>query len=138
MAETARAGVTFQTSEEHPTIASYVWYGLLDFCGCGMPEEVLGKMRDVLRTQSAIAKAHQEWPKDMKYPNGKATLEMQALHDEAEKAAGVDPASRYLIYYVLTKVGLMEHGGSVPGWPTRFGEELLNFLESTPEDDWLP
>lgn len=43
-----------------------------------------------------------------------------------------------MVRYLMASNDLTEHGGSVFGaWLTDKGFELLEFLEKTPEDDWM-
>ena len=39
----------------------------------------------------------------------------------------------YIILYLLNHAELMEHGGSVPGWLTDEGEEMLKLLKAKRE-----
>lgn len=125
----------FAPTEEFPTIASYVWHDTLNFCACGRPENVLVKMRDTLRALQNVSDAHRS--NESCYVMGAPTPKMKALHDAEHSAAGADDGSRYLMYYVLSRARLTEHGGSVPGWPTNLGREFLTFLETTDPDDWM-
>ncbi len=116
------------------TIVDEVWKAL-GFCACGKPEKVIRKMQAALVSIQAVSTMHlsgKEW-----YIGGKPTPEVQALYDLRDAASGSDDGERYLMYYSLDKAGLTEHGSSVPGWPTDFGKEFLDFLEKTPEDKWF-
>ena len=83
--------------------------GMLDFCGCGNPEQSL----------KYILKA-------LIYINDKET-ELPFSSD----------GEKYFVYYVLDKLELTEHGCSVPGWLTEKGEELLADLLTLEKDGSL-
>lgn len=118
------------------TFADHVWYERFKFCGCGNPEDILGRVRDALRATQNISDAHLA-PGNC-YPGGKPTPAMAALHKAAEVAYGPDKVGALLLKYILARADLTEHGGSVNGaWLSTDGKRLLTFLESTPEDQWL-
>lgn len=118
--------IVVDTEFGHTTPADAVWFGRLKFCGCGQPEQVMRRMKDVMRCMANRSNA---------LP---ASLEAYSiLTDELWEKAGPDNISRYLLLYILDAAGLEEHGGSVPGWLTEDGEELLTFLENTPEENWF-
>ena len=73
----------------------------LGFCLCGRPEDVLTLIRDEL---TRLEK--KEWTSE-------------------------PGASDYLLAYTIDRVGLSEHGGSLPyAWLTDKGHEILALLES--------
>lgn len=74
----------------------------LGFCWCGSPGDVLTLIRDSLKAKTA---------------------------DDWWKHGDTSPAG-YLLEYTMDRVGLTEHGGSVPGWLTDKGREILALLES--------
>lgn len=114
----------------YTTIAQTVWFDRLKFCGCGSPELVLARVRDTLRAMKDRS--------DRNNNGGAQDVWMDGCR-KVNEAAGPDDTSRYLLLYALDAAGLEEHGGSVNGgWPTQDGEQLLAFLESTPQDDWMP
>ena len=77
--------------------------GLLGFCGCYDPES---NLEYVLAQLEAIEEYRWKvWP-------GKDSL----------------PAATYFFWYWCEKEDLTEHGGTVPGWLTGKGEELLGLL----------
>ena len=49
----------FKPSEEHPTLAHYVWYEKWKFCGCGNPEAVLGHVKAAMRALKTSKKPSQ-------------------------------------------------------------------------------
>lgn len=89
---------------------AYIQNEVLGHCGCGIPEDSLRYIRDVLRALNVPLGQAVDYKAMAKFFGGNAGLE-------------------YTIYYMLTKLDLLEHGGSVPGWLTRKGVELLEDLE---------
>lgn len=89
---------------------------ILGLCGCGLPEQNLLYIRDVLRHINRLKEFHE---KQISYDEWKAAGR-QIMHTEQIE---------YFTYYVLDSLGLTEHGGSVPGWLTKKGEDLLSDLE---------
>ena len=73
---------------------------VMGFCCCGQPEMVLAYVRDVLRD-----------------------IKNQSCPDK-------DSAPTYLVWYWLDSKDFTEHGGSVPGWLTDKGRDLLADLET--------
>lgn len=90
--------------------------GVLGFCACGAPEENLTFILGALELIS------QQCPDDIPWSTWWE-------ENQAKKAAyfGNDGAA-YFFYYCADKAELTEHGGSVPGWLTEKGEELLTLL----------
>jgi hypothetical protein len=74
-------------------------------CGCGAPEDVAELLRDVLAA--------------VDLDEGKF-----ARLDELIPQSG----AQYWILYYVAHLGLTEHGGSVPGWLTPRGKEVLAAL----------
>lgn len=121
--------------EETKTIAAEVWFDDLDFCGCGNPEIVLTRIRDVLR---AIANRSAAWRGMPIMPLSNESDHSEYAKEQLAKTLGPDQALEYLMLYVLDAADLTEHGGSVGGsWLTPKGEELLAFLESHEEGEWM-
>ena len=93
----------------------------LGFCGCGMPSDAA----------EFIAKAlahigHRCWDgPDFTYEDWKA--EGDALFHNDGIA--------YFVYYVFDKLELTDHGGSVPGWLTDLGKDVLAKLEKLPAEE---
>ena len=100
---------------------SLVLSGMLGFCGCGRPTDAATYIRDVL----------------IHIDNG---MRIDHKNNGYEKWAargrelGSDGAL-YFTYYVLDEKGFTEHGGSVPGWLTPKGQELLDWLKALPEEE---
>lgn len=89
------------------TAMNFMQGQILDFCCCGRPEDSLLFMRDVLaHIDGRNRKTWDEWNAD------------------GAKLFATDGAM-YFTFYVLDKKGLTEHGGSVPGWLTPKGREIM-------------
>lgn len=110
-----------------------VWVGtwdqalgdVLGFCSCGAPETALGYVLRILRVIN------------MKHPeSGGLPYDTFKVWYDAEYRPAVDAifhgdaGAEYLAYYLLTDKELIEHGGSVPGWLTELGENVLADLEA--------
>lgn len=86
-------------------------------CGCGQPAQVVGVIHDTLDLlQRRWADPDDPWP--------------DASNVEEEALFGGDDRWRYLTYYWLDNLGLTDHGGSVPGFLTDRGEQVLAALEA--------
>lgn len=109
--------------------------GALGFCGCGDPETALRYIRDLLRLigergpDSFAPGGMDQWNEWYKGHRAKVDA---FFHD--------DRGAEYLAYYLLDDKGLTEHGGSVPGWLTPKGKDILADLEahSAELDDEAP
>lgn len=103
-------GYSFESSKD------YLQISLMKFCGCGRPDYNLQYIRDVL---THIDRLKQE------------VWENKLTHEEWDKA-GKDlfksDGQEYFTYYVITERELIEHGGSVPGWLTDLGYQILEEL----------
>jgi hypothetical protein len=99
----------------HPAEAD-VLCGLLGFCGCGVPESALRFIRDILlcidRRYNAKGVPYEEYRTEMD----------RLTHD--------DEGVEYTVLYLLTEKKLLEHGGSVPGWLTDLGRDVLEDLNA--------
>lgn len=93
------------------------WCG---FCGCGIPEMSLRCIRDCLRLIDDLHSDKTDY-------DGWAT--------ERDKIAS--RPVMYTLWYMLDRLELTEHGGSVPGWLTDKGHEMLKALEELELDDDL-
>lgn len=83
---------------------------ILGFCGCGIPMAAAHFVRDALQNVED---------------------KMRMGYDEGEKLANKiysNDCVKYFTWYVLHEKGFTEHGGSVPGWLTVKGQELLHDL----------
>ena len=103
------------SSHEEPV--DVILTGFLGFCGCGSPDAALGYLRDVLMY---VDEPH-HWSLDHRDEWKKNHVEWRKRGDSLFTTEG----SKYLIYYVLDKEGLTEHGGCVPGWLSSKGREIL-------------
>lgn len=111
------SGSYYESAEDFLQIST------LGFCGCGCPEESLGYVRDVLQHIDNLKQL--VWEKKQTYEEWAA---------EGSKLFSNDGA-RYFTFYVLDQKELTEHGGSVPGWLTGKGRELLEDLNSILAND---
>ncbi len=96
----------------------YLQCSVLGFCGCGNPEENLEFIRAGLlhindKCPDGPSDVAREWYK------GWVARGRQVFGNEQ---------SRYFFFYWCSKEGLTEHGGSVPGWLSNKGRDLLDEL----------
>ena len=104
------------------TVENYIGISVFGFCGCGCPEVALKFYRAVLRfinepkPQERGREAWDVWWKEHRV--------------RADAIFHGDDGIEYAAYYVLDDKKLIEHGGSVPGWLTGKGEQVLADLES--------
>lgn len=108
-------GVSYESNTQ------YIQTKVLEFCGCGDPDLAMKYTRDALLLVSKRFKIeYSEWE-----------LEESKLFPIS--------GSEYFMWYFLDNKGFTEHGGSVPGWITDKGEELLRdiawCLENEKEED---
>lgn len=89
----------------YDTVEEYIG-SLLQFCSCGDPRGALAYTYAVLKDID-----------DGTY-----------LHNTSW---GVD----YFTYYMLTHIGILDHGTSVPGWLTEKGRLVLALLEKVLDND---
>jgi hypothetical protein len=95
----------------HETADMVIQTGMLGFCGCGSPDEnvsLLGKVLRLINSRQELT--YDEWIIKVRevLPNGDI---------------------EYFMWYWLDKEEYTEHGGSVPGWLTPKGEQLLSDIE---------
>lgn len=101
-----RLGSSTRTSPEHWAFG--VIYDRLHFCGCGLPEEALRLVTDLL----TLAPWH------------------DAGNAVGERIGGED-GTRHLVMYLIDGAGLIEHGGSITGsWLTDDGVRFLNAMQT--------
>lgn len=104
--------------------------GIFGFCGCGNASGALRYIASVLRynvNERALGDLYRK-----EHPTGYDQVAWSAHCEEAWAREASVCGSRdaaTIIYYVLTQKDFMEHGGSVPGWLTPKGDELLSALE---------
>lgn len=107
-------GVYYQSSED------LLQTGFLGFCGCGSPDD---NLMYVLGGLSLINETYKK-DKDDRYA-------FSVWYEDHQKKVNDHFKSRdgaYFFYYWADKEGYTDHGGSVPGWLTDKGEELLEIL----------
>lgn len=96
-------GICYFTAED------FIQTHIFGFCGCGDAELTLKYIRDHMQLLQ----------------------EHKANHFGPETGARYKfDAPEYLVWYELDRVGLTEHGHAVPGWLTKYGEEILHDLNT--------
>lgn len=112
---------------------SLITTGLLGFCGCGRPEENLAFIRDGLQhIDEAISASPDPW-KDR--PAWDAWF---AGHKAREIEIFGNERAAYFFFYWADKNGLTDHGGSVPGWLSDKGRELIEDLQELTRREEIP
>ena len=103
----------------------------LGMCGCGRPE---GAMKYILGAMLLL------WDSQRKSdllltPSGGVTPEWEAHFEEYRKnvneyfhSEGENDGIEYHMWYYLDDNGLTDHGGSVPGWLSEHGKEVMKRL----------
>lgn len=99
----------------------FIQIKLFGFCACGRPEDNLVYVRDTLRIlmDSAPAERDEKESFEAFWEKYREKVDSHFKSKDAE----------YFMWYWLDKQGYTEHGGSVPGWLTTEGRELLEDLE---------
>lgn len=101
---------------------SFIASAILGFCGCGDNLSALHYVRSALQLiQDLKTKV---WANEITYDTWRVSV------SEVFNSTGAE----YFMWYFLDDKQLTEHGGSVPGWLTKKGQELLsdlNFLLKT-------
>tara|TARA_R110000868_G_scaffold148418_4_gene370369 strand:+ start:41 stop:418 length:378 start_codon:yes stop_codon:yes gene_type:complete len=87
--------------------------GILGFCGCGCKDKSLAYIRAGLAFIDAGFRA------EMPYEDFRA-LELATFKTDG---------AAYFFYYWADAEELTEHGGSVPGWLTGKGRDVLHLLD---------
>jgi hypothetical protein len=99
----------------------------LGFCGCGLPDEALKFIHDLLgwvdhrMNSKAPALQGEEW-----------TNYCRMIDDGYDKVlADNKEGLRYMLFYFLDDKKITEHGGSVPGWilDTEFYDKLKQHIQ---------
>lgn len=104
-------------------VVARFWDECLEFCGCGLPGPMLGVFRDVIQTM---------------YDAVRDEVDPQSWEHAYEKREALFKGNRaweYLVYYVLHKADVTEHGGQVPGWLTPFGEVIFRAMVGHTDDE---
>lgn len=99
--------------------------GVFDFCGCGLPDRML---LHVLEHMEALA-AHLEYVRNYSIYNDSSLVNPLSKYYDTERIG-----EAYFIWYWLDKMGFTIHGGTVPGWLTDEGQELLEWLRAWKKD----
>lgn len=82
----------------------------LGFCGCGLPEDAIDYCYQGLKRVESLALSKSDFP--------------NPFASEGEE---------YFFFYWLDKKGFTEHGGSVPGWLTEKGKDMILAIEEARE-----
>jgi hypothetical protein len=106
-------GTSYETAEDF-------FQGMFNFCGCGCPDLSLEFIRDSLQ--------HVHDLHNLVHPDKITWMEWNSTGRRLFHTNGIE----YFTYYFLDANGLTTHGGSVPGWLTEKGKELLEDL-----NEWL-
>lgn len=91
------------------TLESYLQGSVLGFCCCGVPEYSLSIVYKALSLLNSYRKDE---------------IDYDSFSNGCLKQFGSQEIT-YFIWYTIDEMGLTEHGGSVPGWMTEKGKELL-------------
>lgn len=95
----------------YETADSVIQIGILGFCGCGCPDENVSFIGKVLRLIEYREKlTFEQWQSKVKEVLPSGDFE-------------------YFMWYWLDKEEYTEHGGSVPGWLTDKGKQLLSDID---------
>ena len=100
----------------HEDATSLLQAGLFEFCGCGRPEDNLEYILAGLETIAALQ--DKVWKESMTYEQWTAACVKNLGDDKAQ----------YFFFYWADVQELTEHGGSVPGWLSDKGREVLAML----------
>jgi len=104
--------------ENHSSPVDIVQNGILGFCPCGDPETNLEFVMEGLKLIGTY--------QDIEYEKRK---ELEAGFFGSEAIA-------YFFYYWADTVELTEHGGSVPGWLSDKGREVIAMIEDLKAHEW--
>ena len=99
---------------------------IFGFCGCGCPDDNLIYVRDSLRLLAKFRFSYHD--EKEKWEDFYKMYRLSV--DNHFKSSGAE----YFMWYWLDNKGYTEHGGSVPGWITSKGEELLQDLEEITQE----
>lgn len=112
-------GYTDEDGCYHETLNDFITVGVLGFYGCGMPEEAMKFVRNGLE--------YIQWRIKSEVPFSEK--------EKKEKEVFGNQQIAYFFYYWADKERLTEHGGSVPGWLDKKGEQLLEALQALNLDE---
>lgn len=85
----------------------------LGWCGCGDPDSALEYLAKSLQLIKLLRED------DLKWTDWKIEVDKHHKND----------GECYFVWYFLDHKGFTEHGGSVPGWLSQKGKELLEDIE---------
>lgn len=118
-------GVDYK-DQQHDTVLNAWYFGELNFCGCGLPEDELALMREVLSALAQRSFENNCGPRN----NYKETLEQWNSNTIIIKAILGDN-ERFEHHYLqwLDSLDLLKHGSTVYGsWPNEKGYSVLKML----------
>lgn len=104
--------------EVHETTDVEAVMGELGFCGCGRP---IGVLRHIHGAMSILRDRDEQ-------ESGMTWHEWWELRKKRIRDHFSSDGAEYFMWYWLHKEGYTEHGGSVPGWLTDKGVDLLDAL----------
>jgi hypothetical protein len=112
----------------YDNVKDFILNGIFGFCGCGLPEKVILYIRDALQLMYD-RKEEEEYivRMDIKENLEQSSIRYAEWNKKAKELFKSDSAEQ-LMWYVLDKADLLEHGGCVPGWITNEGIGLLGDL----------
>jgi hypothetical protein len=99
-------------------VESLIQIEILGFCGCGCPDESVKYVGKALRL---IQDRADTWDNRTSMPFEEWKAKCKELFKTSE--------AEYFMFYYLDSKDLTEHGGSVPGWLTDKGRELMEDIE---------
>ena len=104
----------------HESAKDYYMHEVFKFCGCGCPEDALDYIYKCLK----LLTLGNDWINN-KESHCDYWKRYRAECDKVFNSEGAE----YFMWYWLDNMELTEHGGSVPGWLTEKGKEVLSDLE---------
>jgi len=101
-------------------IDDYILIDIFDFCGCGHTKSAVEHIIGALK----LIKEKDEINKNTKFEDW--------YEEWAEKVSNFfnhDRGAQTIMWYCFDRAGLTDHGGSVPGWLTEKGYDLIDLYE---------
>ncbi len=93
--------------------------GILGFCCCGIPNQNLKYVGKALRLLSNLSNQ---------------LISYEEFNEQQLSLFGSREGA-YFMWYFLSSKDLTEHGGSVPGWLSKEGIELMEDIESLEDEE---
>lgn len=123
-----------ENGAEWDDLETFVLEGIMGFCGCGQPWAVNDLIHQGLQHIQNLTELRDKT--NFSNPESKKTwdVEYKEWEEQGLKLFGAK-GSEVLFYYVLDKANLTDHGGSVPGWLSPLGQEILTELNKDEETD---